>query len=507
MKLDFSIAKDGSKTVSANGFYLHSSYRPFSEAQRFVQSTDFQFSPQFFVFIGLALPYPILELRQKFPDSKIISFCFNKEFVTQSEDLLQRISGHDIFFVNDAVSAQNIADLLFGQIGEESAFLTQTLEWAPCGKAFSEETEKCWEGVRLFLKKSTTLLHTRAYFNRRWFLNTVKFFRNTANFVIPEKSSKPVLIAASGASLVNSIEHIRKNRNKLTLLAVSSAISPLLHYNIVPDLCISTDGGFWATKHLAPYAKDSRLTNVPLVLSAESACPSSILKSAKIIPLCYGDGPESVFFEYLQIPSVKGKRNGTVSGTALEFAKCISDKKIYFCGLDLASSEGFAHTQPNQLEIQSSIADIKISSQENRIIPQTFFNESLDIYRNWFSNQGNSQQNTFARLVSNKDKLSSIGNVEDINWNSISFGTKEKSENPEKIIVQEIVTNKSEINQKILDLIHDFPDKNILMETSAFAESILLKRKMENDEELTEKIQSLTKDLLEKAEKLCRISQ
>ncbi len=506
MNLEFSIAKDGSQTVSAKGFFLHSSYRPFSEAQRFVQSADFKFSPEFIVFIGLALPYPIQELRKKFPDSRILSFCFDKEFVIHSESLLSKIENHDIFFVNEEITPQNIADLLFARIGEESAFLTQTMEWAACSKIFSEETAKCWEGVRLFLKKSTSLLHTRAFFNRRWFLNTVKFVRNTEHFVIPEKTSRPILIVASGHSLLNSIENIRQNRECFTVLAVSSAISPLLHHNIVPDLCISTDGGFWATEHLSPYIKDSRLAEVPLVLSAESACPSRILKTARIIPICYGDGAESVFFDRLKIPSVKGKRNGTVSGTALEFARQISSKPVYFCGLDLASSEGFAHTQPNQLEIQSSVRDTKISSLENRIIPQTFFNESLGIYRNWFSQQGSLHKDSFFRLVTDKDNLNPIQNVSDINWDSINFKPNDCKEDNKGMDFLQLSNEGLQKSQRILDLLHDFPDRKILMETAAFAESILLKRDDENDEELTGKINSLTKDLLEKAEKICRIS-
>ena len=58
------------------------------------------------------------------------------------------------------------------------------------------------------------------------------------------------MIIASGPSLQVALSSIRKNQASYFLIVLSSAIKCCFENNIIPDLCISTDGGYWAKEHL-----------------------------------------------------------------------------------------------------------------------------------------------------------------------------------------------------------------------------------------------------------------
>ena len=139
-----------------------------------------------------------------------------------------------------------------------------------------------------------------------------------------------------------------------------------------------------------------------------------MLSKNPIIPLLYTDTFEKELLSKLEIEFQFGSRNGTVSGTAVELALQLTNKNIYFAGLDLASSKGFSHTQPNALEEDDCLSDYKLKSTENRIVPSTFKNQSLEIYRNWFATRNEIFYKRVFRLVSEKDDLKQIKNLKDI---------------------------------------------------------------------------------------------
>ena len=65
---------------------------------------------------------------------------------------------------------------------------------------------------------------------------------------------------------------------------------------------------------------------------------------------CYRDGISKEILDFNNFHFLTLQRNGTISGTALEFAKKITTKNIFFVGLDLQGSKGFQHILPNEME-------------------------------------------------------------------------------------------------------------------------------------------------------------
>ena len=174
---------------------------------------------------------------------------------------------------------------------------------------------------------------------------------------------------------------------------------------------MTSDGGYWASEHLKALYKN----DIPLAMPAEGYCKKSLLSKLKLLPLDYGDGFSHELLAAANIKNTKALRNGTVSGTALLFALSNFTKNIFLCGMDMAAQNGYQHSQPNQLEINSSLFDNRLKNKMTRLFKSGLTNGSLDIYRQWFIN--NPQQTgkrKVYRLIENNDAKNNLGWIKDI---------------------------------------------------------------------------------------------
>ena len=401
--ISFATAKNGSKTCIKDGFPLHSSYNPEKEAERFAATLEVPFEPSWIIITEPALSYPAQFLRQKFPNTKICAIRFCKDFIDYDKNW------DKVFYFENS----SLKDGLFNFFGEEATGSLFFASWKPSENAFPDIYIEAWQNIKSYITLSRDVLGTRIYFNRRWNKNSLKFalyVKNVLDFKIC-KIDKPVVIAASGPSLERIIPYLKANKSSFFLLVVSSAVRPLIEQQLIPDAVISTDGGWYAQEHLKQlnFFKD-----IPLFISTESYLPAKMLQSNTIVPLSYKDSIETLLLEKAGMNAVKAERNGTVSGTAAELALQLSDE-VFFCGLDLCSSNCFQHTQPNELELDKVPSDNRLLPLETRTALSTFASDSLNIYRNWFSTRPESFANRVKRVYHNGTPLKfKLGNIEDI---------------------------------------------------------------------------------------------
>lgn len=400
MTVCFADSKDGNKTVSIQNQFIHSTYSPIKEAERFVQNINTTFEPEALIILEPGLSYVLPFLKKRFPNSILICVRFCNSFFEYND-------GWD-FVIN--YEEENLENILFNILGEEKLLSTLLLEWNSINKIFDEQIKSCWKIFKNILEKSKTLLITRQVFEKKWLINTCNFIKYTQNIYSTNFDSKmPVLIVASGPSLKNILDFIKINQNNFFIIALSSAINVLLKNQIIPDFCFSTDGGFWAGEHLKPLQNYEN--ELHLAISAEGFCSKKILKKQKIVPLIYNDGICTKLLKHIDFPAIQAKRNGTVSGTALEFTEEHFSSSIYFTGLDLQSTKGFQHIQPNILEINNSLFDNRIKTKEFRIAKSEQTSQSLEFYRQWF-NSYKCKNKVFRIMDSNENK--SLGEIKDI---------------------------------------------------------------------------------------------
>ena len=407
MEIEFFSAKNGEISARFNSLSLHSAYSPTQEAKRFVDNIHPPFLPSIIFLVEPAVSYITSEIKKKFPAAKIGIIRFSNDFSKYNNN-----ADYIIQYKDGATSIQNE---LLNQLTEEEICSTYFVSWEPCAKAFSEQNQQTWLGIKAATKQAKTLLITREYFEKKWLLNCCNFVSKVQNsFILQKKIDFPTAIVASGPSLNSKLVFLKENQNKFFIICLSSAISCLLKNGIIPDLCFSTDGGFWAGEHL----KKLKNFKIPIALSTEAYCPGTILKNNPIIPLQYEDGFTKSIINKIKYKTVCAYRNGTVSGTALDFALQNCSKEIFFFGLDLATSKEFQHTQPNELEINSSIKDYKLLPAEKRLFSATLNGSSLKIYENWFT-QKIITTNKVYRIIEANEKKNTFSHIQDISLNQL----------------------------------------------------------------------------------------
>ena len=409
MNIEIRKAKNGEDTAAADNMLLHSSYAPSREAERFVQNLTFPFLPQIIILIEPALSYSAPLIKEKFPQIKLGVVRFNSVFnqYNSSFDFVFNYSENNTFDV-----------FLEKNFNEETLMQIMFVEWEPSAKAFSSQITQIRKEIKAALERAKTILVTRQYFEKKWFYNSAVFFKWIKNpLQLNGTIKKNTVILSSGPSLKNVIPFIKQNRNELFVLCLSSAISACLKNQIIPDLCMSTDGGFWAGQHL----KKLNNNDIPLALALEGHCSKRILSKNKILPLVYDDGISLELAKVSDLKMTHAVRNGTVSGTALLFASEHCSKDIFLCGLDMAGQKGYQHFQPNELENNASLFDNRINTKEKRLTVSQFSSASLEVYRDWFiQNPLTLQNRKVYRVIETSQKKNSLGWIQDIAPNDFS---------------------------------------------------------------------------------------
>ena len=485
--ITFSTAKNGEKTCEIAGKHLHSAYNPSREAEQFVSRLEASFDPSAVIIIEPVLSHCLPFLKKRFPKATLCAVRLSDDF-----------SAYDGGWHCCLKADESLADSLYDSLGEEKLCAALFYAWPASEQAFAAEARAAWEAIRSAVLKSRDVLATRSFFARRWMKNAVVFCRQIRHPARIAHGSCGILIAASGTSLKTSLPKIREYRDRFFLIAVSSALLPLSSHGIMPDLVISTDGGYWAKKHLAQCGED--FSAIPFAVSAEGACPAAVLEHNPIVPLRYDDGAETKLLNACGIDSMPAKRNGTVSGTAAEFALALTSGNIYFCGLDLATAKGFQHTQPNALERLHEAKDNRLRTKDTRIAASEFgAHGALDLYRNWFVAESPRLSKRLFRLSDNFAFRGRLGQIEDINWNDfLAREPAQKAEKPAIVVAQERNMDCAPILEKAL---HELLDSADFARELCPVEVMLKKRALSEEEKascdaaITKKMEAFKKEL------------
>lgn len=493
----FENAKNGSLTCSADGKFLHSKYNPEKEAENYVNSMEIKDNASYILITEPCISYIAPEIKKKFKNSKLAAIRYTHAFDSFNSYF------DSIIYVSGKNDAKNISSEIISRIGEKNILTSSFLRWIPASNAFKETDEAVWNSIKDAVNFSRASLFTNSYFSKRWFLNSIKNIVLTENFYHLNRTNLPVLIAASGRSLEDCLPKIKEERKKIYLMCVSSAASVLLKYKIIPDLVISTDGGFWAKKHLEALKNH---TEIPLALAAEGACPSFLLKKNPVALLEYSDGFTKKMLDFSGIKLNDAQRNGTVSGTAVELALTLTEKNIYICGLDLHCSKGFQHTRPNRLELYNARNDTKISTCEIRSVKSELNTSALKIYEDWFSDKKRNFQGRVFRLSENFKFNNSLNSIKDVDFDFFCKIEKKAEKLKPEPAVKKINVEKMLLKNKI----HKFSTENSKteewMDEFFSAEEFALKNKSNPDEkrEFLEEIHKKNKKFIKKIENLLR---
>ncbi len=189
----------------------------------------------------------------------------------------------------------------------------------------------------------------------------------------------PAFVVSAGPSLNKNIKELKRAKNKSFIIAVDTAVKPLLREGIVPDMFATLDG-------LKPLelVKTEQARSLPLLTMVTAA--NAILDYHTGKKFFYDEG-----YEYVRkMFEMNGKKlegfptGGSVATLAFSLTCHLGFRKIIFVGQDLAYTDNKSHadgTFQDAMPEEDTEEFIKVPGNYEKEVPTL---KNLDSYRKWF---------------------------------------------------------------------------------------------------------------------------
>jgi hypothetical protein len=217
------------------------------------------------------------------------------------------------------------------------------------------------EEIRLFWQNRITLAHMSRLWLRNLFTNLVTLSSGGEapapqergdNRLLPRDSrlsppgalggARPILVAGAGPSLEAALPRIARVRDRLTLLAVDTALPVLAEAGLAPDWVYALEGQHYNLEDFLPF-RDPALT----LLCDLSSCPSVIRLfprrqafATRFHPLALFDRLSAAGLLPPELPPL-----GSVGVTAVRAALSLTAGPVLLAGLDFCYPGGRTHAR------------------------------------------------------------------------------------------------------------------------------------------------------------------
>lgn len=348
---------------------IHSKYKPQTEADKFVAAISCTSDPDYIIIVEPGESYLAKSFRKRFPLTKLIAVRYTNDLFTEKDILWDWVyrpaMGSLSFFLLNIISDEFFANTLF-------------LSWKPSTIEWPENATQTHKQVNATIRLFKSIAYTRTAFGYTWLKNIFTNLLYSKNICSIQFPNEDFLFLAAGYSLEQNFDLLSKS--KISKLCAASAYDAVAYHDIHVDACISSDGTYWAAEQLKNIKND-----IPVLFPLEARIAKELLNKNQLGFLSYGSALEEYLFTELSLPYLKAKRNGTVSGTAIELLLEQTNKNIYCFGLDLACGKSFSHARPHKSLKKLVHSSNKFLTLEELLLKQRVTSESLHTYASWFN--------------------------------------------------------------------------------------------------------------------------
>jgi hypothetical protein len=382
--IEMPTSRSGSVSLTVDGISYHSPYDPIRESLRFFNGLNLEEADVILQF-GWGLGYGSEALRTRCkPSARILIFEPEEEFLRLSRNLLQDdpawrdprfqfVSGEQVcrfFSHNPPLACQETDKILW-------------VEWPAAVQLHGALLEDLKKTFRTQLRDRAANLLTHFQNGRMYFENVVWNFQYQgdadAGRLFGKFKGMPLVIVSAGPSLDRNIRELQGMEGRCFLLAVDTALRPLLETGIVPHAVIIADPQELNAKHIVgAMPKESFLIAEQGVhISALEAASRRFLFGLGLFP-----DPLLAAFGFPRTPLNVW---GSVATAALDFACQSGANPVIFTGQD------FAYSWNHRYASHTIFGDSTLDSEHwtgmfekdiwGRNIPTT---ENLVAYRDFF---------------------------------------------------------------------------------------------------------------------------
>ncbi|MBA2132317.1 motility associated factor glycosyltransferase family protein [Capillibacterium thermochitinicola] len=276
--LEVTTARNGMPTLKVEkdgkSLYLHSSYNPEAEAERFVDQFTGVEKYRHVFFFGVGLGYHVEAFMRKYPNlgftiyepvpEILVTYLASRPLANLPLKQLKN------FYVemepsNRPILLQNFTDFSDGNV--------LFVALPSYEQAFPELTKEFLASFQRTLAAKRFNLNANATYQRKWTINSIRNFKHllTTPNILREKDrfqGIPALIVAAGPSLLDEIENLRliKEKGLAYIFSAGSGLVPLLNNGIYPDAATSYDPNRFDGVYQQVYEK--QITEIPLIFGS-----------------------------------------------------------------------------------------------------------------------------------------------------------------------------------------------------------------------------------------------
>ncbi|MCP4149755.1 MAG: motility associated factor glycosyltransferase family protein [bacterium] len=377
-------------TVNNTAYYLHSKYNPQKESTKIINQIDT--SATHIVVLGLGLGYHLSELlKQKSRQTRVLLIEPHPEIAKHSlhtlswEHLLKREDFHYVI----GEDFNQIANIIYPFIDITTFDKIEYLELPSETRLLRPFFDKTKEVIDNEIKTNLYDLKTRLVEGENFLLprnilkNLPLILQNRPVATLKNKYSKtPGFIISAGPSLDKNINRLKKLKDRGLIIAVDTALKPLLKKSIQPHFTCIGDPSHKNYNHL-----QGTETKIEHYIAAETGVAHQIFHdfNGKLFTLSVGRPLTKLIETHSrELGLIEGW--GSVISIALDMAIYMGLDPIIFVGQDFAFTDHRNHCrgtswEDSKMENTRNLAELQ-RFEKKSVTGNKKVIETLDIYGN-----------------------------------------------------------------------------------------------------------------------------
>ena len=323
--------------------YFYSRYSPESAAERAVEALSVRPQSLVLVFSPL-LCYGLENLFKKITDDSFVLFIEKEAALKEMtmEHLSPFLAAHTNSFFIAPETLQDVVALFDEENGPLNLSLLRRTVAVELSQAcrlnedfYSRVTKIIDTGINQFWRNRITLIKLGRLYAKNLLRNIGRI--PASHILIPNSVESPFLICGAGPSLDSQIAFIKKMQKKLFIIAVDSALVPLLKNGIRPDAVLAVECQLANEKAFIGTVK----SGVPLIADLTSR-PQILKLTGGTLCFFLSEYQKTTFLKRVCATAKKipvFEPLGSVGLSALEaalFLRKSEDTPVLFCGLDFS---------------------------------------------------------------------------------------------------------------------------------------------------------------------------
>lgn len=332
--------------------YLHSKYRAEKEAKKYIDQYDLN-NIETIILIGFGFGYYAEEILSRIKNDQKLNIVISSpdifKVALKNKNFSKLLSDKRVTIIlanNPQTLTNKLQELLINKKNSKLIYIKQLIRAIPKEFKFLRDVlEKIWINKKNN-KEQKKQIKKNIKENLRFAVNDIGVNKFNELF-----DDVPIFIVAAGPSLDKNITELKNINDCGIILAVDTAITPLLKNNILPDFLVTIESNIKAYNKI--FKRHSKL-KVPLLYTIGSHYKTiKNYSGSRIVAFAEGD----LSLDKLDKTIEKGRieTEGSVAATALDFAVKLGGNPIIFVGQDLAFANNKTHAentfyQSNKLE-------------------------------------------------------------------------------------------------------------------------------------------------------------